>query len=193
LAPSEIDRSLLKRCLAQEPGAWKDFVDRYLGLFIHVLQHTAHSRSVSLSAEDLDDLCADLFLVILANDFAVLRRFRGQSSLATYLTVIIRRLAVRLISNRRNAEAMGHVQLSAMPNGIAAPTPSPQARLENEDLVQRMMIGLSANEAEIIKRYHLEGKSYREISDDLGVPENSVGPTLTRAREKLRQELSATL
>lgn len=179
--------------MAQEPGAWKDFVDRYLGLFIHVLHHTAHSRSVSLSADDLDDLCAEMFLAILADDFGVLRRFRGQSSLATYLTVIARRLAVKEISQRRNAEAIGHVRAQVPVEQLVANAAAPQARLENADLVQRMMIGLSASEAEIIRRYHLDGKSYREISEALGMPENTIGPTLTRAREKLRKELAATL
>jgi RNA polymerase sigma-70 factor, ECF subfamily len=192
VSPSEIDLSLLKRCLAQEAGAWKDFVDRYLGLFIHVLQHTADSRSVTLSPDDLDDHCADCFLAILADDYAILRRFRGQSSLATYLTVIVRRMAVRAISNRRQAEALGHVR-SHHPLDQLPAAGNAHVRLENEDLVQRMMIGLPVNEAEVIRRFHLKGESYREISAALGMPENSIGPTLTRARERLRQELSATL
>lgn len=192
MSPSEVDLSLVKRCLAQEPGAWKDFVDRYLGLFIHVLQHTAHSRSVTLTAEDIDDFCADLFLAILADNYSILRRFRGQSTLATYLTVIVRRLAVRAISKSRNAEAMGHVRSHLPVEQVPAST-NAHTRLENEDLVQRMMIGLPTNEAEVIRRFHLQGDSYRQISEALGMPENSIGPTLTRARERLRQELSATL
>jgi RNA polymerase sigma-70 factor (ECF subfamily) len=35
--------------------------------------------------------------------------------------------------------------------------------------------------------YHLEGKSYHEISQDLGIPENSIGPALSRARAKMRR------
>ncbi|MEZ6048811.1 MAG: sigma factor-like helix-turn-helix DNA-binding protein [Planctomycetaceae bacterium] len=42
------------------------------------------------------------------------------------------------------------------------------------------------NEAEIVKQYHLEGRSYREISAALGVPENTIGPTLTRARSRMK-------
>ena len=38
-----------------------------------------------------------------------------------------------------------------------------------------------------MRLYHLEGKSYQEISDRMGMPENSVGPTLSRARRKIRQ------
>jgi RNA polymerase sigma-70 factor (ECF subfamily) len=35
--------------------------------------------------------------------------------------------------------------------------------------------------------YHLEGKTYDEISRKTGVPENSIGPTLSRARAKMRR------
>ncbi|OYW17469.1 MAG: hypothetical protein B7Z55_12475 [Planctomycetales bacterium 12-60-4] len=33
----------------------------------------------------------------------------------------------------------------------------------------------------------MEGKSYEEISRQLKISENSIGPLLTRAREKLRR------
>ena len=39
----------------------------------------------------------------------------------------------------------------------------------------------------MVRLYHLEGKSYREISSQVGMPENSIGPTLSRAREKMRR------
>ena len=77
VALTEIDRNLLKRCLAEEPGAWKDFVDRFIGLFIHVINHTAHARSVRVSVDDIDDLCAEVFVTLLSDNFGVLRRFRG--------------------------------------------------------------------------------------------------------------------
>jgi RNA polymerase sigma-70 factor (ECF subfamily) len=38
--------------------------------------------------------------------------------------------------------------------------------------------------------YHLEGKSYREISSVIGMPENSIGPMLSRARAKMRRTVS---
>ncbi len=43
------------------------------------------------------------------------------------------------------------------------------------------------NEADVIRMYHLEGKTYQEISSSVGMPENSIGPTLSRARAKMRQ------
>ncbi len=192
VALTEIDRSLLTNCLDREPGAWRAFVDRFAGVFVHVIQHTAHARSVQLTSHDVDDLAADIFLAIIADDFDLLRRFRGESSLATYLSVIARRIVVHEITKRRMAEAMGHVKThGATLERAHADDYAAVARIENRELVQRMLGGLSETEAAIVRLFHLEGRSYHEISAGLGVPENSVGPTLSRAREKLRHSALA--
>lgn len=187
MALTEIDRNLLERCLAGEPGAWRDFVDRFLGLFVHVVQHVAHARSVRLSTADVDDLCAEVFLALLADNAAVLRRFRGESSLATYLTVVARRVVVREIARRRMAEAFGHVDAHGASLERAQVTSAEQARIDDREQVQRLLQHLTETDREVVRQFHLEGKSYREISSHLGIPENSIGPTLSRARQKLRQ------
>ncbi len=187
MALTQIDRTLLSRCLDREPGAWKDFVDRFMGLFVHVVTHTAHSRSVRVSQEDIDDLCAEVFVTLLANDFAVLRQFGGKSSLATYLTVVARRVVVREMSQRRMAQAMGHT--NAGPDTLEKSEHSEAARVADREEVERMLDGLDSKEADIVRQFHLEGRSYREISSGLGVPQNTIGPTLTRARAKLRREV----
>jgi len=191
VALTEIDRFLLKNCLSQKPGAWKDLVDRFLGLFIHVVQHTGHVRSVRLSKEDVDDLCADIFVTLLADDYAILRNFRGTSSLATYLTVIARRVVIREISRRRMAEAMGHVDAHAASLDQAQAShlqyQRDQQRIEDQEEVRVMLEGLPMPDAEIVRQFHIEGRSYREISNSLNISENSIGPALSRAREKLRE------
>ncbi len=187
MALTEIDRNLLKRCLSEEPGAWKDFVDRFIGLFVHVITHTAHARSVSLASEDIDDLSAEIFVTLLSNNYTVLRQFRGKSSLATYLTVIARRIVVREITQRRFSEAMGHVAAHGSSIAAAHASTSEQQRVEDHDEVARLLKYLPPREADIVRQFHLEGKSYREISAALGIPENSIGPTLNRARERMRQ------
>ena len=101
-----------------QPGAWNDFVDRFLGLVYHVVHHTAHLRSTPLRPEDAEDLAAEILLQIVAGDYAVLRQFRGKSSLATYLTVVARRICVQRTGPRTAAR---EVQAAA---GRAEPPPS---------------------------------------------------------------------
>jgi RNA polymerase sigma-70 factor (ECF subfamily) len=182
VALTEIDRNLLSRCLTNQPGAWRDFVDRFLGLFVHVINHTAHARSVPLTPELVDDLCAEVFVRLLENDYAILRRFRGKSSLATYLTVIARRIVVKEMARRRMAEAMGHVNAHAAESAAN----DHERRIDNRDEVEWLLAELPPQDAEIVRRYHLHGKTYRQISRELSVPENTIGPTLSRARQRLR-------
>ena len=65
-------------------------------------------------------------------------------------------------------------------------------RIDDNDQVERMLQDLPENDASIVRQFHLEGRSYREISLQLGVPENSIGPTLSRARERLRNETTTS-
>jgi len=177
VALSEIDRNLLERCLQRKPRAWADFVDRFLGLIVHVVDHTAAARTMRLDTADRDDLCAEVLLTLIRDDFAVLRHFRGQSSLATYLTVIARRVVVRQLMRRPPATDGAEA---------ADPAVSPQHRYEDREEIERLLQGLPDRDAEIVRMFHLEGRSYQEISQATGVAENTIGPVLTRARTRMR-------
>lgn len=181
MALSETDRRLLQRCLAGDSRSWEEFVDRFLGLVLHVVDHTALGRGMSLQPEDREDFTADVFLAIVRDDFGVLRRFRGESSLATYLTVIARRAVVH-----RMTQVAQSVTLSALRQPTAS-AGTPQERIGDQEVVERLLARLEGTEADIVRMYHLQGKSYREISNAMGMPENSIGPTLSRARNKLRE------
>ena len=187
MALSEIDRNLLERCLARKPRAWEDFVDRFMGLVVHVVNHTARARSVRLTAADRDDLCAEVFLATVNNEFALLRHFRGQSSLATYLTVVARRIVVKELLARMSAARLGDGESSHSAQEIPDPHPSVEERLADQEEVERLLGGLQGTEAQVVRMYHLEGKSYQEISSAVGMPENSIGPILSRARNKMRR------
>jgi RNA polymerase sigma-70 factor, ECF subfamily len=183
MALSDIDRSLLQRCLARKPRAWEDFVDRFMGLVIHVVNHSTQCRALRLAAEDREDLVAQVFLTIVKDDLAPLRNFRGDSSLATYLTVIARRVVVRELLKRPASMPMD----GAGPMGMAQAEPPSTNGVEDREEIERLLEELDGAEAEIVRMYHLEGKSYHEISTAVGMPENSVGPTLSRARSKMRR------
>lgn len=181
VALTDVDRRLLERLLARDSAAWREFVDRFAGLFVNIVQHSAQSRSFDLTADDLEDLCSDILLSIVDHDFAILRRFRGKAALATYLAVVGRRIVVREITRRRADELAKRDFAKTRASETAEPSQPAEARVE--ELVQT----LPENEAKLV-RQRLEGKSYREIGEKNGVPVNSVGPSLSRAREKLRQQ-----
>jgi RNA polymerase sigma-70 factor (ECF subfamily) len=182
VALSDIDRNLLERCLARKPRAWEDFVDRFTGLVIHVVNHTARCRSIMLSSADREDLTADVLLAIVRDDFAVLRHFRGKSSLATYLTVVARRIVVRKLVDTRTTTSLGSAA-DAVAGGDGSAS---EQRMTDREEVEQLMEQLDESEAAVVRMYHLEGKTYQEIGRSTGMPTNSVGPLLSRARIKMR-------
>lgn len=185
MALSEFDRNLLQRCLAREPRSWENFVDRFLGLVLHVVNHTAQARSMRLTDADREDLVAEVFLAIVRDDFSVLKQFRGKSSLATYLTVVARRVVVRQLMKRGSLATLN-------PSVEPSAEPAYEERISDQEEVERLLAALPEGEAQVVRMYHLEGKSYGEISSQVGMPENSVGPMLSRARTKMRNRASQT-
>jgi RNA polymerase sigma-70 factor (ECF subfamily) len=186
VALTNVDRDLLKRCLAHQPGAWNDFVDRYLGLIYHVIHHTAHLRSQPLQPEDTEDLAAEVLLQLVAGDYALLRQFRGHSSLATYLTVVARRICVHELARRvaaREVQPPAGKDLDA----VEAEEPARAAGLESVEQVEKLLARLPAREREVVRLFYLEGRSYEEISTETNIPVNTIGAILSRARTKLRK------
>src|SRR3954454_22293028 len=186
VALSEIDRSLLDRCLSRKARAWEDFVDRFMGLVVHVINHTAQSRSINLSSADREDLASEVFLAIIDNDMAALRHFRGKSSLATYLTVIACRVVVRKLVDGHSSVPLGDMVARAESEEF-----EPEQRIADREEVGRLLGELQGSEAAVVRMYHLEAKTYQEISRSTGMAENSVGPTLSRARAKMRPRAGA--
>lgn len=181
MALSEIDRELLRECLAHEPQAWDRFVDRFLGLVVHVIHHTAQTRSIQLPQPDAEDLASEVFLAILGDDYGILRRFRGESSLATYLTVVARRVVVRELLKRRTVISLAGTHEEDTSHE------TPDGELLNRDEVEQLLSQLEESEARLVRMHYLEGKSYDEISTSTGMPSNSIGPALSRAKAKMRR------
>ncbi len=189
MALTLLDQALVQRCLEHKPGAWSAFVDRFLGLIYHVVQHTSHLRSFTLRPEDAEDVAAEILLQIVANDYAVLRHFRGESSLASYLTVIARRACIHEFikrSGQREVQTVNGAADSHEPLSHQA-----QIGIESLEEVQKLLRKLPSRERDVVRLSYLEGRSYEEISTELNIPVNSIGPILSRARNRLRKDVVA--
>ena len=203
MALSDYDRELIQRCLARTAGAWEDFADRFIGLVTHVVTHSADARNIRLKRHDVEDHVSEVFLQIIKNDFAVLRRFQGRSSLATYITVIARRVVVREFISKKlpqssedsdagdgESDYVVAFRMSLDTGKISIPDDekSAEQQLINKEQIDSLLAKLSDQEASVMRLFHMEGKSYDEISSLTGMPSNSIGPTLTRARAKLSSQ-----
>ena len=179
---TDIDRKLLSDLLAGQNGSWKLFIDRFDGLILQVIHHTAHSHSLKLNADDIEDLCADTISELLVRDMAALRAFRGRCSLATYLGVITRRIVVRKLTQQRYLKAMGHMNAHQAAVDFASTEAPPTRHVENRDQVEHLFSRLPAEAAKVLRWVYLDGSTYRQVARRLGRPLNSIGPLLSRIR-----------
>jgi RNA polymerase sigma-70 factor (ECF subfamily) len=178
---SKLDQKILARCLTGSNEGWEDFVARFLPLLVHVVNNSVVRRFGRLVEATRDDLVAEVLLTLVNDDFAILRRFRGHSSLGTYLVVIARRVAAHSLNKRRLGKTNGQTD-----SALASYSSDELRQLERLEEVQAMLGRLPDNEAQAIRMFHLEHCSYAEIGGHLGISENSVGPLLSRARSRLR-------
>ncbi|MFT3879881.1 MAG: sigma-70 family RNA polymerase sigma factor [Gemmatales bacterium] len=187
---SQTDQQLVQRCLTHQPGAWNDFVDAYLSLIYRIIHHTAHLRGVTMQPEDVEDLASDVLLQVVANNYAVLRQFQGRSSLATYLTIICRRNCIHLLARKFGTAAIfksGPLDSQALQETVADLEDNSDSLEHVHDLLTQLPKGVR----EVVRLHYLVGLTYEEISAQLGIPVNSIGPLLTRARQKLRVKLQS--
>lgn len=179
------DFAIVQACLAASPGAWDALIGRYAGLLAHVVDRTTSHRRRPLSSADRDDLIAEVLVELLKNDAAALRGFAGRSTLAAYLTVIARRVVVRsLCRNARAAWPVEDVEPAAARND--------QRDIADREEIEVMLGRLDEAEAQLVRLHHLESRSYGEISRITGLPIGSIGPALSRARQKMRLTAEAT-
>ena len=187
------DRKLLTDLLNGQSGAWRLFVDRFTPLLVQVIQHTAHSHSLKLNADDTDDLCADAMAELLVRDMAALRNFRGRCSLTTYLGVIARRIVVRKLAEHRFSSAMGHVNAHRAAVDFASSEDSSVRQLDHRDQVESLLSKLPGEPRQVAKWLFLEELSYREIARRLDKPLNTIGPIVSRLRTLLHRSGNSPL
>ena len=103
---SGIGGDLLERCFDKDPEAWEEFLERTRGLILEVVGHTARMRSFPLDPVEMEELLELVFDRLAADEFELLRGYRGKAAFSTYLAVVVRRLVVNRMA-RRQAIATG--------------------------------------------------------------------------------------
>ncbi len=167
--------------------AWQLFVTNYGRL---VRSRVADIASTFGRSEDdfaIDDATAEVFAALLGNDAAALRAFAGRSSLGTYVAVIATRSATRGFARKRLVVAScveNEFSRAAWDSG--ADPANHMIHAEQQQRIHAMLDRLPAKQRDVVRMFHLQSKSYAEISDSLQMPIGSIGPTLRRAEAKLR-------
>jgi RNA polymerase sigma-70 factor (ECF subfamily) len=192
-ATRQADFALVQRLVRREAGAWQTLVLRFERLVLARASATARELNQALADADAEDLCAEVFSRLVADDFAALRRFEGRCTLSTWLSVITRRIVARRLAAMRTDPARNSLGERSLDALAVTGSPEPWAALIQAEDRTRLAEGiaeLAARHQELARLHYIEGCSYREISQRLAMPMNSIGPTLARIHEKLRKHMS---
>ena len=181
------DWALVQQCASGDEAACARLVTDYQRMVYQLGLHLLRDQQEAL------DLSQEVFLRV----FRTLPQFRGQSSLRTW----IYRIVINQASNRQRWWRRRHrsqqvtlddpsslqVQLTesrtfAMPDQLVE-------QHETADRVWSALDSLPFDQRTVILLREIEGLSYDEIADSLGVAVGTVKSRLARARHELRQAL----
>ena len=187
------DCLVVKRLLQGDGRAWQAFVEAYGRLVRSRVADVASSFGRGSDESAIDDAVAEVFAVLLGNDAAALRAFAGRSSLGTYVSVIATRSATRGFARKQGA-IPPNTECDVTQAACERNSHDPAARLihqEQRQRLQQLIRRLPEKQGRMMVLFHLQGRTYGEISEAMNVPMGSIGPTLRRAEAKLREWLDS--
>lgn len=188
----ELDRSLSH---AQADVAFEEIFQRHQSMVFNLTYRILGDREEAL------DVTQEVFLAV----FRKLNRFRGQSSLKTW----IYRIAVNRASNRcrwwNRLRRRGTVSLDehlskddtrTLSDSLESGGNTPEGSLllaEKRLEIERTLRRLPVQQRIVVIMRDVEGLSYEEISELLQVSLGTVKSRIARGREELKHRLNGTL
>jgi len=180
------EASLVQRCAAGDEAAYAELVAEHQRMVVQLAVNLLGDRDEAL------DLSQEVFLRV----FRTIHRFRGQSSLRTW----IYRIAVNQARNRHRFWRRRHradqvsldAHVAAHGDFCSAGESGPDRMLARKELAERLYHALDTlpfDQRTAIVLREIDGLSYDEIAFSLGVAVGTVKSRLTRARQALRLEL----
>jgi RNA polymerase sigma-70 factor (ECF subfamily) len=180
------EAALVQRCAAGDELACAELVAEHQRMVVQLAINLLGERDEAL------DLSQDVFLRV----FRTIHRFRGQSSLRTW----IYRIAVNQARNRHRFWRRRHradqvsldQHIAAHGEFLSGGESGPDRMLAQKELARTLQSALDRlpfDQRTAIVLREIDGLSYEEIAYSLGVAVGTVKSRLTRARQALRTEL----
>ena len=182
------DLELVRRARGGNEAAFHELVDRYAKPLFGL------AFSLVGNAADAEDVLQETF----SGTFRGLESFKGRSSVKTWLTRILVKQAARCHRSRSRRRGTKTVSIDDVSEAAISVLRRTEADFWTKDLdirmdVLAMLESLSPEHREIVALRELQGMSYDEMAEVLGVPRGTVESRLFRARRKLQERLKGYL
>ncbi len=189
----EPEADLVRACADGDPAAWERFVDRYGDLIASLSRRMLARRTGRASDPDVDEVVGGVFLALVKGERRLLRRYRPEFRVSTYLGVICRTEVGRYLrTSKRGPSLLGDDPDAA---GADPASRTPLALLETRersDAVRGLLDaleGLAPRDRLLLTLKYVDGLDYGRIADILRVRRDSVGQLLHRAKERLAKRV----
>ena len=175
ISAEELPR-LVRAAAGDDPRAW----DRLVGEYTPAIRGVA--RGHKLGAFDQDDVVQRTWIALIGS----IGRLRDPSSLPCWLTTTARREAVRI--RKSTAREFPNQDLVES----HAPAVLDEDRVlatERRDVARQALAVLAPQHRELLTALAAEPKlSYKQVSERVGIPVGSIGPTRQRCLERMRRD-----
>lgn len=176
-AASDVSR-LVRASASGDEAAWNELVRRYSPLVMAV------TRNYRLTAADAQDVSQTVWLRLVEN----LANLRQPEALPGWLATTAQRECSRQVQRGRRVQPVDPHTDGAMQQGTAVEIEADILRAELRQALRDGLGELSARDQWLLRlRAADPPKSYAEISQLLGMPIGSVGPTVRRSLDRLRE------
>jgi len=147
------------------------------------------ARWLTRNEQDAQDAVQEAYLRALR----FFPSFRGDNARA-WLMKIVRNACYTWLRANRPLQDAAEFDENLLPPDSCAPNPE-EALLQgdNSALVRKALEKLPRNFREVIVLREFEGMSYKEIAEITGMPAGTVMSSLSRARDRLHQTLTALM
>jgi RNA polymerase sigma-70 factor, ECF subfamily len=183
---ADSEAGLVQRCAAGDERASEELVSQHQRIVVQLATNLLGDREEAL------DLAQEVFLRV----FRTIHRFRGQSTLRTW----IYRIAVNQARNRHRFWQRRHradqvsldQHVATYGDTLSGFGPTPERVLAQKELASRLrgaLDDLPFEQRTAIVLREIDGLSYEEIAFSLDLAVGTVKSRLTRARQTLRVSL----
>lgn len=187
-------QELVRRCLLGEEEAWREFLARYGGL-IKAVASRRLSQAGGVVAADVEDVFQGVLLRLLEGDYRRLRSVRDLDRLEPWLGVVTANVATDLLRARGCELPVPDVpefleERFSGPGGERGGPAREAHRRQLADALGSLLGAFPPRERFVLTSVLVDGRSYQEVADLLGVPVGTVSSLVSRGKERLRNKLA---
>jgi RNA polymerase sigma-70 factor (ECF subfamily) len=176
------EKALIQKLKRGDIPAIRSMVEDHKNLIWHII--------ISMTGKNSDS--EDLFQEVFLRVFKSLNSFRSDAKLSTWMGSITHHVCVDYLrKKKRVAQEISETDLLSL-HHVA----SDWKNDEHSD-INRLLLSaiakLPADYRTVIVLYHLDEHPYKEIAEITGMPEGTVKSYISRARQQLREMLTAVV